>query len=284
MKRIQTTRGAFTLVEMIVVVAIIALLAAILLPALGRARQKARQATCQNNLKQIFVALKSYMDDENEAILTGTCNAGKNNLNWYQEIVRRGYLIEPLVFICPSDVLRCTFAFDTTSPAMGNAGAQCTGGTPGASPTVSLPDGRQFNLNTGGSSYGINFDLRVDTTLNVQSGPLVLGKVMLHSKTAFVTECAVPWFADSNTVDSQIVGTPRGIATGSPLFEYVNNTRYHDRGNNVLYLDGHVSYLAINELSAGSILFDTDPTKQSNQKPIVPGQQDASEGQDRTPY
>lgn len=281
MKLPMARREAFTLVEILVVIAIIALLAAILLPALSRAREKGRQANCQNNLKQIYVALKSYSDDENEAILTGTCDGGRNNLNWYQEVIRRGYLMEPKVLTCPSDTVPYTFAFDTTAAGGTRAGAQCTAG---ASTVVTLPDGRPYNLNTDGSSYGINFDLRQDTTLNIQNGPLYLGKVMLHSKTVFVTECLVPWFADSATVDPQITGTPNNVPTGSPLFEYVNNSRYHEKGNNVLYLDGHVAYLPANELNGGSALFDTDPTKQSNQKPIVPGQEDPSEGQDRTPY
>lgn len=56
----------FTLVELLVVIAIISLLAAMLFPVLARARDKARQAACQSNLKQIGVALAMYRTDHDD--------------------------------------------------------------------------------------------------------------------------------------------------------------------------------------------------------------------------
>jgi len=61
----------FTLIELLVVIAIIAILAAILFPVFARAREKARQAACQSNLKQIALGVLMYMSDYDEVGPTG---------------------------------------------------------------------------------------------------------------------------------------------------------------------------------------------------------------------
>jgi prepilin-type N-terminal cleavage/methylation domain-containing protein len=59
-------RNAFTLIELLVVIAIIAILAAILFPVFARAREKARQASCTSNIKQLGIAWMMYVQDFDE--------------------------------------------------------------------------------------------------------------------------------------------------------------------------------------------------------------------------
>jgi prepilin-type N-terminal cleavage/methylation domain-containing protein/prepilin-type processing-associated H-X9-DG protein len=62
----QKRHGAFTLIELLVVIAIISILAAILFPVFARARENARRASCQSNLKQIGLGLLMYTQDYDE--------------------------------------------------------------------------------------------------------------------------------------------------------------------------------------------------------------------------
>ncbi len=68
MNKLVSRKKGFTLIELLVVIAIIAILAAILFPVFARARESARNATCQSNLKQIAIGVTRYLNDWNESI------------------------------------------------------------------------------------------------------------------------------------------------------------------------------------------------------------------------
>src|SRR5579862_5455882 len=61
-------RTGFTLIELLVVIAVIAILAAILFPVFAQAREKARQASCMSNLRQIGMAFDMYVQDYDELL------------------------------------------------------------------------------------------------------------------------------------------------------------------------------------------------------------------------
>ena len=83
----------FTLIELLIVIAIIAILAGMLLPALNSAREKSRTANCIGNLKQIGVVFQSYANDWNDYITPGSYSTPDNNdMPWQRTYVKSGYL------------------------------------------------------------------------------------------------------------------------------------------------------------------------------------------------
>jgi len=89
-KKIWGKSSGFTLIELLVVIAIIAILAAMLLPALQAAREKAREAICISNLKQLYLAEVMYSQDYG-GYLTPIWNAS-TNARWYWMLTDLNYL------------------------------------------------------------------------------------------------------------------------------------------------------------------------------------------------
>ncbi|OGV37198.1 MAG: hypothetical protein A2020_08430 [Lentisphaerae bacterium GWF2_45_14] len=97
-------KSRFTLIELLVVISIIAILASLLLPALSRAREMAKQSLCKNNLRQIFTASMLYASDYNSFLPDGN-NGNVYGLtgDWVEYVNVPEFQPSPRgIFLCPS--------------------------------------------------------------------------------------------------------------------------------------------------------------------------------------
>ena len=106
-------RKSFTLVELLITIAIIAILASILLPALQKAKETAKAISCTNNLKQLGVVWISYYSDYHESLLPTSMRYAKGDIFWHELLLQHlGYVFEwssaadsgkKKLFRCPAD-------------------------------------------------------------------------------------------------------------------------------------------------------------------------------------
>ena len=138
--------GGFTLVEMLTVIAIIGILIALLLPALGLAREVARQTACMNNLRQFGQGLHVHAEARREIFCSGAFDwlrdGAVTELSWVGDLVQQGTPVGKM--LCNSnpaqaaDVYDDLLNLDTTSATFMNA-AQCVDVL--GSPKSQAPDG-----------------------------------------------------------------------------------------------------------------------------------------------
>ncbi len=205
----QQTPGAFTLIELLVVIAIIAILAAILFPVFARAREKARQASCQSNLKQIGLAFLMYVQDYDEmAMPVQVSGAGKTYYWWgswdgstlnEQEGLLYPYMRNTQIRACPSFP-------ETLRTALGLTG------------------------------YGYNYAyLSPYLPPDWDVHPVSIAKIQNPAETVLMADAARinTWSYPQPTLEGNAYLDP-------PSYSYPGFHARHNETGNVLWMDGHV--------------------------------------------
>ena len=235
----STRRAGFTLIELLVVIAIIAILAAILFPVFARARENARRASCQSNLKQIGLGLIQYSQDYDEKLIP--IYSGNNPATnpagpvAFWAVAFQPYMKSTQIMRCPSDSVTAETATSYFANAL-NAGVGANRGAfadftfAGTPAPISLAD-----LATVSTTYWV-MDGFYGTTAGQGDGGDCIYTVGAESIPTVQTDRGVP-----------VLHFPRALGHSAAA--------RHLETCNVLFTDGHVKALrvtAMNERAAAN--------------------------------
>jgi prepilin-type N-terminal cleavage/methylation domain-containing protein/prepilin-type processing-associated H-X9-DG protein len=209
-------RRGFTLIELLVVIAIIAILAAILFPVFARARENARRASCQSNLKQIGLGFAQYVQDYDE-IMPATDRG--TNLKWMDTV--QTYVKNYQIFRCPSDT-------KAGVPALGSTFCSYAANGAGWGETV------------GNGKYG--------PMSNAGTGLVVNSSAITAPSTTLLAADSSDYRIDTQWADTSGWNSLGPIVAGTPRSLNVLSER-HLESLNTLWCDGHVKAVKLDALT-----------------------------------